>query len=502
MAAFVIAMGYRLWSILLPVPPLGGDEGVIGIVARHIAEGRAFPAYFYGQHYMGALEAYLAAPFIAVSGNEVFAVRAATLLLFACFFWSMYWLCRQVFSPWLGAAVAVFLVFASDRLLHIELMAAGGYPDMLFLGTLLAALTVLLCRPDGSAHRGRVYVLWGLCAGIVLWSDPLIVPFLAAFGVMLLVLRRGELWGRYGLAALGGLLTGALPLLLSHPVRTVDAVSAHNPSMPGSFTLLDHLGGTRLGVALAFGLCNVDSCPPWQQAWGWIIPLLLVAAAVMAVAGLRRGAADPGEQVRDAVRLALVAGAAATILLYAQSVHSVGSVWQSSRYLSNVLIATPVVLWPLWTLACRGLPRAVGVAGLATLAATACAATISVFVQGVPAARRSTAVQQELVAKLDSLGVNRFYTDFFTCHRLIYATNERLICAVIEPGLRRGWDRYEPYRQAVTRSPLPAYVLGEGTPEDRDFQAYLRQRDITVEITTADGYRIYRPAQRLNLPAG
>ena len=35
------------------------DEGVVGLMAMHILEGRELPVFFYGQDYLGALEAYL-----------------------------------------------------------------------------------------------------------------------------------------------------------------------------------------------------------------------------------------------------------------------------------------------------------------------------------------------------------------------------------------------------------------------------------------------------------
>ena len=34
------------------------DQGIVGLMAKHISEGRAFPLYYYGQPYMLAVEAY------------------------------------------------------------------------------------------------------------------------------------------------------------------------------------------------------------------------------------------------------------------------------------------------------------------------------------------------------------------------------------------------------------------------------------------------------------
>ena len=50
------------------------DQAVVGLMAKHISEGRAWPLYFYGQNYMLAVEAYLAAPVMWVIGVSVLAL--------------------------------------------------------------------------------------------------------------------------------------------------------------------------------------------------------------------------------------------------------------------------------------------------------------------------------------------------------------------------------------------------------------------------------------------
>src|SRR5687768_10625145 len=38
------------------------DQAIVGLMAKHLAELRAFPLFYYGQSYMLAVEAWLAAP--------------------------------------------------------------------------------------------------------------------------------------------------------------------------------------------------------------------------------------------------------------------------------------------------------------------------------------------------------------------------------------------------------------------------------------------------------
>ena len=49
----------------------------MGLAALHIARGEDFPVFFYGQEYMGTLEAYLAAPLVALFGPSVLGAAAA-----------------------------------------------------------------------------------------------------------------------------------------------------------------------------------------------------------------------------------------------------------------------------------------------------------------------------------------------------------------------------------------------------------------------------------------
>src|SRR5436853_1178534 len=59
------------------------DEAIIGLMGKHILEGRYFPFYFYGISYNAscAWEAYLAAIPFAVAGVSVIALKIPIVLL-------------------------------------------------------------------------------------------------------------------------------------------------------------------------------------------------------------------------------------------------------------------------------------------------------------------------------------------------------------------------------------------------------------------------------------
>ena len=57
------------------------DQAIVGLMAKHLSEGRAFPVFYYGQNYMLGVEAYLAAPVFLVAGVSVTTLKLPLLLL-------------------------------------------------------------------------------------------------------------------------------------------------------------------------------------------------------------------------------------------------------------------------------------------------------------------------------------------------------------------------------------------------------------------------------------
>src|SRR5690348_5329000 len=74
------ALLIRVWLIYHTHGVIDGDEAMVGIQAQHILRGE-HPYYYYGQPYMGSLEAYLMALLFAIAGSSVWALRAEPVLL-------------------------------------------------------------------------------------------------------------------------------------------------------------------------------------------------------------------------------------------------------------------------------------------------------------------------------------------------------------------------------------------------------------------------------------
>lgn len=529
----VAGVGYRLALLLADAPPANSDEATMGLAALHIARGQDFPVWFYGQAYMGTLEAYLAAPLLALTGPSVLALRLPTLALYALFLLLVWRLTRRLGgNRWFALLVVGFLALGSDRIVKNQLIAGGGYPELNPAGVGLALLTLDLCtgRPDARLPR---WAAWGLISGLMLWVDPLLLPYIAGTGAVLVAWRRRELAGRAGIVTVAALLLGAAPMLLDSlrhgrdPFTAVLAASGGDAAAGWGERL--H-GGLVLGPPLGMGFCSPGHCATWQLWWALAFPVLLALAGLSAWRALRPAASPappagppmsvppparpprsvpppagspaapspsatpPPSAVSAAVRLALVVGAAAVLGAYVASSAAGRTPVESARYLSCLAVATPALLWPLRaaTRGGRGVPRIAAVAVLAALLGTAAVATAAA-VRTVPATHAEADRHRTLVATLDELGVRHVRAGYWTCNRLTFASGEDVLCAVVDDELRPGFDRYPAYRRAVDADPGAGWVAPVGSPLAVRLDQRLGPDRGELDVVTVEGWRVYLP---------
>src|SRR5436305_3634176 len=190
----------RIFLIALGWPHSNADEETMGIIAMHIAYHGEHPIFFYGQNYMGVLEEYIAAAFFQLFGISVFSLRLVPVLFFALFLANMYLLTSLLYTKKLALITLILLTLGSSIMLDTELVAIGGYPELLFFGSLalLLATWLVLSYDQYSSPRKRLWRLiaygcWGFVVGIGFWSDFLMLAFILVSGLLLLVFCWHEL---------------------------------------------------------------------------------------------------------------------------------------------------------------------------------------------------------------------------------------------------------------------------------------------------------------------
>lgn len=550
----MLAVAIRLVLAGLGWPPTNSDEATMGLMGMHIAYHGEHPTFFYGQYYMGSLEAYLAVVPFRLFGASVFTLRLGLIFMFALFLLSMYVLTRLLFTKEFALLCLALLSLGSSQMFIRQLEANGGYIETLMLAAasvLLAcwlALTYERSRLHGRRRLLRLsaYGCLGLAMGLSLWSDPITLPFLLAAVVILVIFcwREAITWAP--ICLLLGVIIGAYPLIsynIAAPpghdtwttLQRVQEMGSNTPDVQTGATY----GAILISIPTATGatpLCSPPDpnniinetlnphyfpCALIQGIWGFGYLVLALVAFLLSIWGiwkqwrtkarLKKSSMtlavslverQEGRQqrVRHVASLALLGGTGLAIYLYARTPAPAFAPVTNARYLTDLLIATPALLWPLWRARASGKPtwttfallwlsykRAI----LLLIGVVFVIGTISTFelVPGIQAANRQ---QETFVHNLLQVKATRIYTDYWTCYLVAFLSQERIICGVLDPGLHPYANRYGPYKTIVDADPQAAYVFRLHSTEAAAVARMVAHSHKHYRRMVFDGYVIYQ----------
>jgi hypothetical protein len=138
--AVVVITVFRSAMFVFQAPlDFDSDQAIVGLMAKHLSQGRAFPLFYYGHNYMLAVEAWLVAPFFLLAGVSVATLKlpllgmnlAIGLLLVVLFE-------RELgLRPFLAFVASLFFVAAPPATSAVLLRAAGGNIEPLLYVLLL-----------------------------------------------------------------------------------------------------------------------------------------------------------------------------------------------------------------------------------------------------------------------------------------------------------------------------------------------------------------------------
>lgn len=566
---------YELWMIVLVVaavllrfmlisnnwPTTNSDEAMMGLMAKHIAERGEWPIFFYGQSYMGPIEAYVSALLVPFLGASTFTLRLGLLSFFAIFLISMYYLTCLLYNRPLALATVGFLSLGSGNVLLHQLRGIGGYPEIIGLGALLfllASRLALTSRPfhrvatlevasdsDGeeisSATRRKrwlCYGLYGFLVGFSIWTDQLILPWVATTGLLLLLFCRHELRWRGAAYVVLGILIGAAPLIyfnLTAPLDNNSLTTLMGLQHAGAAEMAAHhipairqlIGSLLYALPAITGiqpLCPVEvlplfgpptaqtfTCTAWQGSWALGYLALWSSAAWLAVHQLRLQWRQeptqrqmPGERhytILQSARLLLLISAMLTIISYTISPPAALVPGPTSRYLVCIQIAIPALLWPLWQ-GFSGMRQAENrrmllahiskVALLLFIASILLVGTVQT-IEDIPNAQQAYMQQENLMHNLSAIGATRIYSEYWTCNLLILQSDEHIICSDLNGKLAPALDdRYLPYKTAVRQDPVSTYVYLRGATQLTSIEDRLHQSNIAYQRYVFGNYIVYR----------
>src|ERR1700720_2447874 len=168
----------RFAILFLSQTHVTSDEAIIGLMAKHISEGRASPFYFYGIAYNAscAWEAYLAVVPFWLFGIGVVALKIPIVILSLVCLTLFYVMATKVYS--IRIATLASLVFALWPGLLKWHFQPRGYA---FYFLLVPALLILfLAVENQKPPRLRDVFLFGFVCGIGFWGmELLLIPIVA-----------------------------------------------------------------------------------------------------------------------------------------------------------------------------------------------------------------------------------------------------------------------------------------------------------------------------------
>ena len=124
-AGVAIVVFRALVYLLFEQVAFDSDQAIVGLMAKHLIQGSAFPLFFYGQTFGLAVESWVAAPFFLIAGPTVVALRLSMLV------WNIAFALLVIIGlardgglrPW-SAFVAALFFLAAPLEISLQLMTA------------------------------------------------------------------------------------------------------------------------------------------------------------------------------------------------------------------------------------------------------------------------------------------------------------------------------------------------------------------------------------------
>jgi 4-amino-4-deoxy-L-arabinose transferase-like glycosyltransferase len=266
--------------------PFNSDEAIVALMAKHIIQGQV-PNFFYGQSYMGSLDAMLISIAFRIFGEQIWPIRMIQSLLFLGTVLTTMLIARKLFGSNRSALIAGFLIALPPvNVTLYTTVSLGGYGEALLLGNLLflGGVSLIEQTRDETVRQDNIYLnvfLWSLGAGFAFWVFGLSIVFtLPVIIIMFWYIYKNYSYRKTIIIFLiftVGLLIGAIPWWmpsLSNENLNImqellgSAITGANQGYP----LLKPLS-RLLSLVLFGGTVMTGMRPPWGVAW-LMLPLL------------------------------------------------------------------------------------------------------------------------------------------------------------------------------------------------------------------------------------
>jgi 4-amino-4-deoxy-L-arabinose transferase-like glycosyltransferase len=492
-ALAVVGLGFRLAIIASPLGEIDGDEAVVGLMARHIAFTGERPVFYYGQPYLGSLEAFSAAPLFRVFDSSTQVLKLVPAAYSLGFLALSALLAKRLFGAWPALATAAYLSLPPSMWAVWSTKARGGYAELLFLGEAVLLVTLALAEVNSR----RLALLWGLLAGLAFWTHLLAVVYLGP-ALVYLALRKKHAGSEIALAGVGALL-GMLPLLFHNVVMGWPTLQAllQLPDLPLD-PLRQFIRFFRVGVPVLAGLGQPTTSDvlfdqdwltrPAGQAWVAVLLLVLLLGALAmhlpSLKALLRRDKDAGPALLLLVCIAVPPVVAVTRF---------GFFVSEPRYALPLYAGVPLLMAALWRIAKSEAIAAAGVLAVLALNVWSLLTTDVRLWRPQDALDSTATTRRELVSFVTSGDRHQLYTDYWIGYPIMFETRETVLAYVISGG----FNRYLPPADNVQRTPNPVWVFTPGSEAEQEFLDQLRAVGGQAQVADVAVYRVYVNVQPL-----
>lgn len=504
--ALGLAALLKIFLLWVDAVPFNADEAIVALMARHILEG-ARPLFFYGQAYLGSLDAWLLAGGFALLGQHVWVIRTVQGVLYLGTIWTTVKLGEKIFSRRVGNLAAWLLALPVVNVTLYTTASLGGYGEALLLGNLILLLTLKMIEVE-RAPRWQ-WFLFGFLAGFGLWVFGLTLVFSAPAGLYLL--------GREGVRVWKGALSwgkGFMAWLVPGSVAGIGFLVGGGPYWVGA----GQLGGTQVaaelgGSAIAgveglgwfaqlgqhvvsfllFGPTAVFGLrPPWEVRWLGLplIPFILLFWGWVLVR-MGRAKKTPGQWLLIGVMLTLVVGFVFTPF----------GADPSGRYF--LPLAVPLGLFAGAAVSGIKSPRG-QVALMALVLGFHVIGTVQAASKNPPGITTQfdavtwldKSYDEALIAFLREHGETRGYTNYWVAYPLAFLSEEDLVFIPALPyhldfRYTARDDRYAPYAEVVAQAARVAYITTNHLPLEARLQAGFADLGVSWEETQIGNYHVF-----------
>jgi hypothetical protein len=498
----LIAALFRAWLMADTRVAFESDEAVVGLMARHIKQGKPIPTFFYGQAYMGSLDAILVAGGFQALGESVQTIRAVQLVLYLLALIMGYALAVTVTRSRRIAAMALLLLAIPTAVGALyTTITLGGYNEIVVLGNIVLLLGWQVTV--GGRREAWRWALLGVAAGIGWWSNGAIITAILVVGLIGLRLSSLRQWRGYALAV-AGFMIGSAPwwvynlqhnwAALNFLVGGYQPAPGVEPISPGESLI----GLLVLGLPALYGLRY-----PWEAGFsvtvgiavGALVYLVLVTDTIVNLTP------QPPLHAEDS-----------GVKAARRWVWIVFGVFAIVFTLSSFSDATGRYLMPVWV------PAAIGIAlgldrlrragrlvpalllgGLLAMQAgsviRAAQSGVGLTPQLVERLRTPAKDDTALIDFLRDTGYTRGYASYWTSFRVMFRAREAVIFDTSLPyderGTVNGDNRYAPYMDEVARAARVVWITQNFPRLDALIAIRLAAVGITYQARDIGRYRVY-----------